>query len=85
MDETVALEASLTWSGKTSMEVRVLAYVEKLDGTKVLVNKAYLVFVAIDDTGLPVPVPVFIPGTLEEKVEWEAAVKRRDARMKENI
>ncbi len=83
MDETVSLEASLTWTGKTSMEVRVLTYVEKNNGEKALVNKAYLVFVAIDDSGKPIPVPPFVPKTAEEKAEWQAAVKRKDIRLKE--
>ena len=83
MDETVALEATLTWTGRTSMEIRVLTYVEKTDGAKILVNKAYLVFVAIDDNEKPVPVPAFHPQTAEERAEWDAAVARKDNRLKE--
>ena len=82
MDETVALEANLTWTGRTSMEVRVLTYVEKLDGTKILVNKAYLVFVAIDNNEKPIPVPPFVPLTDEEKKEWDGAVERKGIRLK---
>lgn len=84
MDETVALEATLTWTGRTSMEIKVYTYVEKLDGTKLLVNKAYLVFVAIDDDGNPIPVLPFVPNTDEEKKEWEAANTRKNVRLKEN-
>lgn len=84
MDETVALEATLTWTGRTSMEIKVYTYVEKLDGTKLLVNKAYLVFVAIDDDGNPIPVPPFVPKTDEEKKEWETANTRKNVRLKEN-
>lgn len=85
MDETVALEADLTWTGRTSMEVRVLTYVEKLDGTRTLVNKAYLVFVAIDENEKPVPVPPFIPKTPEETAEWEAAAARKSIRMQGSL
>lgn len=85
MDETVALEAELTWTGRTSMEVRVLTYVEKLDGTKILVNKAYLVFVAIDENEKPIPVPAFTPSTTEGVSEWEGAVARKIIRKKESL
>ncbi len=81
MDETVALEASVTWTGKTSMEVRVNTFVEKLDGTRSLVNKAYLVFVAIGEDGRPVPVRPFIPATPEEEVEMHAAAGRHSRRI----
>ena len=64
------------------MEVRVLTYVEKLDGTKILVNKAYLVFVAIDNNEKPIPVPPFVPLTDEEKKEWDGAVERKSIRLK---
>ncbi len=83
MDETVSLEATLTWAGRTSMEIRVLTYVEKLDGTKLLVNKAYLVFVAIDNKEHPIPVPPFVPKTEEEIAEWNNAVERKNIRLKE--
>jgi acyl-CoA hydrolase len=81
MDETVSLEADITWAGRTSMEIRVFTYVEKLNGDKKLVNTAYLVFVAIDNEGNPVQVPEFIPETEEQKVEWQSAVKRRSSRL----
>jgi acyl-CoA hydrolase len=84
MDETVALEASLTWTGRTSMEIKVYTYVEKLDGTRILVNKAYLVFVAIDENGTPMKVPPFVPQTPEEISEWAAATKRKNLRLSES-
>lgn len=82
MDETVSLEADITWTGKTSMEIRVYTYVEKLNGDKTLVNTAFLVFVAIDNDGNPVAVPKFEPVTNEQKAEWAAAVTRRNNRLK---
>jgi len=84
MDETVALEAKLTWTGRTSMEIKVNTYVEKLDGTRYLVNKAYLVFVAIDDSGNPIPVIPYIPATAEEIKEFEEANCRKNIRLDES-
>ncbi|MHB8964279.1 MAG: acyl-CoA thioesterase [Saccharofermentanales bacterium] len=81
MDETVSLEATITWSGRTSMEIMVNTYVEKIDGSRNLVNKAYLVFVAIDDDGNPIPVRPFVPATPEQEAEMLAAAGRRRIRL----
>ena len=81
MDETVAIDAALTWTGRTSMEIKVSTYVEKLNGERDLVNVAYLVFVAIDNSGEPVEVPAFVPKTDEEINEFEAASSRHIQRI----
>ena len=73
----------VTWSGKTSLEVRVDTYVETLAGDRELTNQAYLVFVALGDDGKPAPVPKYIPETEEEKREYEAAADRRRIRLAE--
>ena len=49
LNDTVVQEARVTWSGKTSLEVRVDSFVERKDGEKDLINRAYMVFVALDD------------------------------------
>jgi acyl-CoA hydrolase len=81
LDETVRLDARITWTGRTSVEVKVDSFVESLGGTERLINRAYLVFVALDDDGKPVPVPPFGPVTDEEKREWNEAGKRRARRL----
>lgn len=81
MDETVAIDAALTWTGRTSMEIKVSTYVEKLNGERDLVNVAYLVFVAIDNSGEPVEVPAFVPKNNEEINEFEAASSRHIQRI----
>ncbi|MHB1453574.1 MAG: acyl-CoA thioesterase [Saccharofermentanales bacterium] len=81
MDETVALEAAITWSGRTSMEIMVNTYVEKVDGSRTLINKAFLVFVAIDDDGNPIPVRPFVPATPEQEAEMRSAIERRRIRL----
>ena len=82
LDETVRIEARVTWTGKTSLEVRVDSFAESLAGTERLINRAYLVFVALDDEGKPIPVPPFTPSTEGEKLEWEGAEKRQAERLK---
>ena len=81
LNDTVVQEACVTWSGRTSLEVRVDSYVEQLDGARKPVNRAYLVFVALDDEDRPVPVPPFTPNTDAEQREYEAAERRRAIRV----
>ena len=78
--DTVVLEGNLTYVGRTSMEVRVDTYVEKLSGKKERINRAYLVMVALDKDGKPTSVPALIPETIEEKAEFEAGRLRKIAR-----
>ena len=81
LNDTVVQEAVVTWTGRTSLEVRVDSYVEQLDGTRKRVNRAYIVFVALDDQDNPVPVPPFQPESEEEKAEYAAALARRKIRL----
>ena len=81
LNDTVVQEAIVTWTGRTSLEVRVDSYVEQLDGARKPVNRAYLVFVALDDEDNPVPVPPFTPQTEAECREYAAAEKRREIRV----
>ena len=75
-NDTVIICGYITYVGNTSMEVCTKTYVENLDGTRKLINTAYLVMVALDENEKPTSVPRLIPETDEEKAEWEAAVKR---------
>ena len=79
-NSVVVLRGKMTYVGRTSMEVRVDSYVEALNGTRKLVNTAYLVIVALDRNGRPTPVPKLICDTPEEEAEWEAGQKRRRLR-----
>ncbi len=81
LNATVVQEAVVTWAGHTSMEVRVDSYVEELTGRRELINRAYVVFVALDGDGAPVPVPPFTPDGPDETREFEAAQMRRKQRL----
>ena len=81
LGDTISQEAVVTWAGRTSMEVRVETYVERWGGERELCNRAYLVYVAIDEQDKPIPVPKFVPETEEEKAEYENAIKRREIRL----
>jgi acyl-CoA hydrolase len=81
LDETVRLDARVTWTGKTSLELRVDSFAESLGGTERLINRAYLVFVALDDQGKPASFPAFEPSSREEEFEWARAEERRKLRL----
>lgn len=81
LNDTIVQEAKVTWTGRTSLEVRVDSMVERLDGSRELINRAYLVFVALDDKDRPTQVPKFTPETEEEIREYEAACERRRNRV----
>ena len=81
LNDTIVQEASVTWTGRTSLEVRVDSYVEQLDGTRKRVNRAYVVFVAIDENDRPIPVKPFVPETAQEREEYDAALLRRKVRL----
>ena len=81
LNDTVVQEAVVTWTGRTSLEVRVDSYVEKLDGSRERVNRAYVVFVALDEQDNPKAVPPFTPETDAEKREYAAAEERRRIRL----
>lgn len=72
----------VTRAGKTSLEVKVLCFVENDDGTRRLINRAYSVFVALADDGKPLSVPELILTNDEEKEEYERACKRDAERRK---
>ena len=83
LNDTIVQEARVTWTGRTSLEVRVDTFVEQLDRSRVMVNRAYAVFVALDDKDQPKAVPPFKPETEAERLEYVEALSRRQARMKQ--
>ena len=81
VNETLLLEARVTYVGTTSMEVRVDTFVEALNGEKRRVNRAYIVMVALDtETRKPKPVPPLLLETEEDHAEWAAGMERMRAR-----
>lgn len=75
-NDTVVLVGEITYTGRTSMEVRVRTYVEALDGTRRLINEAYVILVALDENERPTPVPPLVCRTEAERAEFEAGRAR---------
>ncbi len=80
LKDTVVVRGHLTYVGKSSMEVRVDTYRESLDGTRTMINCAYVVMVAVDKEGNSHPAPGLDIEGESVKAEWEAAQKRAELR-----
>ena len=77
LNDTLVMIGRITYVGKTSMEVRVDSYVESLNGMRRMINRAYVVMVAIDEhTGKTKPVPELIVETEAQRAEWEGGIRR---------
>jgi uncharacterized protein (TIGR00369 family) len=77
----VQCNAELTYVGRTSMEVRVEVIAENpLEGTTIVSNTAYLVYVALDSEGKPTAVPPLVYETEEERTRAEQAHQRQEYR-----
>ena len=78
--DMIVLQGRVTYVGRTSMEVRVDTYREALDGTREMINRAYIDMVAINCKGQPTEVPALSIETPEQQSEYEAAQKRKQMR-----
>ncbi|MGO0061285.1 acyl-CoA thioesterase [Brevibacillus fluminis] len=77
----VSLEAFVTWTHNTSMEVFVKVVSEDLHtGERTVCATSFLTFVAIGKDGKPTNVPKVIPETEEEKFLHQNAAERAEAR-----
>lgn len=82
LNQTVVLVGKVTYVGRTSMEVRVDTYVEGLDGMRRVINRAYVVMVAIDEKGNALEVPELLIESESERAEWEGGKRRYELRKK---
>ncbi|MBP1969758.1 acyl-CoA hydrolase [Virgibacillus natechei] len=75
--DSICLEAFVTWTHNTSMEVFIKAVTENLlTGERKVCTTAFTTFVAIDDEGKPTPVPGVYPEAEHEKMLHEQAPER---------
>lgn len=79
----VCLEAFVTYTGRSSMEIFVKVIAEDLiSGEKNICAMSFLTMVAIDENGKPTPIPAVIPETEEEKSLYNTAKDRAEIRKK---
>jgi uncharacterized protein (TIGR00369 family) len=85
LGDLVILNAEVSYVGKTSMEAEVKVNAENpVTGERVHTNTAYLVYVALDATGRPVPVPPLLPETEVQKQRMETGRARQTYRLSHN-
>lgn len=83
---SVCLEAFVTYTGKSSMEVFVKVISEELlTGKRQICAMSFLTMVAIDKDGKPTEVPEVIPQTEEEKILFNSAKERAEIRKKRKL
>ncbi|MFP3392575.1 acyl-CoA thioesterase [Brevibacillus sp. SIMBA_040] len=81
MGHSICLEAFVSSTGRTSMEIFVKVISENLQsGERVLTATSFLTFVALDEEGNPTEVPAVAPETEEEKNLMASADERKKMR-----
>ncbi len=74
----VTVEAKVSRAFTSSMEVFVDVWIEdRQSGEKTKVNEGIYTFVAVDETGKPVPVSKLEPETELEKTRYDGALRRK--------
>src|SRR5699024_7011359 len=75
--DSIYLEAFVTWTHHTSMEVFVKVVTEDLmTGDRKVSSTAFLTFVGVDKDGKPVQVPTVYPESKQEKFLHKHAPER---------
>jgi len=80
--DLVVLEAEVTYVGRTSVETRVQVIAEDpVTGARTHTNSGYLVYVALDESGRPKPVPPLLAETEAENRRMAAGRERQAYRL----
>lgn len=80
--DLVLIDAQVSWVGRTSLEVEVSIFAEKvLTGVRRRTSLAYFVFVALGDDGRPHEMPPLQLRTDAERARFERAEDRRRFRL----
>jgi acyl-CoA hydrolase len=82
LGDVVTLEAYVTRSFNSSMEVFIEVYAQNIPrGEKYKCNDAYYTFVALDSRNKPIVVPALEPQTEAQKIKYDGALRRRQVRL----
>src|SRR3990172_2172994 len=80
--DLVILKAEVTYVGRTSLGTRVQVIAENpVPGARTHTNSPSLVYVALDETGRPQPVPPLLTETDAERRSWAAGGERQAERV----
>lgn len=82
LGDVITIKANITRSFNSSMEIRLDVWAENIpSATKYKSNEAYYTFVAVDQTGRPIPVPIVKPTNENEDALYAGALRRRQLRL----
>ena len=82
--DLIILNAEVSYTGRTSMEAEVQVLAENpITGERTHTNTAYLVYVALDDSGRPSSVPPLKAETEDEEHKMEKAKERQQRRLEQ--
>jgi uncharacterized protein (TIGR00369 family) len=85
LGDLVTLTAEVSYAGRTSMEAEVMVEAENpITGLRTHTNTAYLVYVAVDEHGRPVPVPPLLPEDTVQQARMEAGRDRQAYRLEQS-
>ncbi len=82
LGDILEIIGKVTYVGNTSFEVKVETYVDRQNGERERINRAYLVMVALDEEERSIRPPRLVLQNDEERLEYEAAEQRYLARKK---
>jgi acyl-CoA hydrolase len=72
--QIISVTARIVHTGKTSMHIYVVVRAGDLkESKKVVTNRCFLTFMAIDESGYPIKVPPYTPESQEDKLLEEVA------------
>lgn len=78
LGSVVTVEAKVSRAFNSSMEIFIDVWIEDREsGSRSKANEAIYTFVAVNETGNPVPVPQIEPETELEKSRFDAALRRK--------
>lgn len=80
-NDLIVLIGYVTYTGNTSLEIRIDTYVENQSGMRRPINRAYFVMVAMGEDNRPTKVPPLIVETESQRAEWEGAILRKQNRL----
>ena len=82
LGDVLTLEAKVTRAFNTSMEVHILVMAENIpEGKRYKSNEAYYTFVAVDGENLPKKIAAINPESIEERLKYDGALRRRQLRL----
>ncbi|MEP0710786.1 MAG: acyl-CoA thioesterase [Algoriphagus sp.] len=82
LGNVVTLKAQVTRAFKSSMEVIIEVIAEDIPANKkIITNRAFFTFVAVNKDNKPSSIPELVPETAEEIENFEGALRRRQLRL----